>query len=163
MTAHLLSNLQPRAVTYLPTPNRQPHNTLKTPLNAAWSPTWHGSRLSIAQDPFFNVFGIGAATQPSPRRSISPLLQRIAGNKAPLTPRLVRSCFKSWPFVNRIVSYFISKCNTFLKFTEAFPTLWRKLFYSINHFWKIQYIFYILFSQIYKNHYFRWQHRKKMI
>ena len=66
-----------------------------TPLNAAWFPTWHGSRRTIAQDPHLNTEKFAAAILLKILRTgISPCcsgLQVQGSAKSPISVTLFRN------------------------------------------------------------------------
>ena len=75
---------------------RHPRGTSGTPLNAAWSPIWHGSQLPIAQDPPLNT---ESRTQLVKVRSSSAGSTPAVADfryRAPLNPRLVWPHFAVW-------------------------------------------------------------------
>jgi len=63
----------------------------RLPLKAASFRTWPGSRAHVAQDPTVNAARGALTPTASPSERDSAPLERIAGYRAPLIPRLARS------------------------------------------------------------------------
>ena len=105
---------------------RHPRGTSGLPLNAAWSPIWHGSQLPIAQDPPLNTEDRTQFVKFPPSSAGSTPAVADFRYRAPLNPRLVwprfaaHGCIFSYLFVGRlrplyIITDFFLFFNRFLK------------------------------------------------
>ena len=101
---------------------RHPRGTSGLPLNAAWSPIWHGSQLPIAQDPPLNT---------EDRTQFVKIPPSIAGStpavadfryRAPLNPRLVWPCFTA------------HDCN--IHYVSIRPIYYNRFFYNLQELFK---------------------------
>jgi len=96
-TAHPPLNMRTSRYPYTQLRLGLPAAHLKTPLNAARSPAWHGSRAQIAQGRILNTLCMGQSeTRMTRGREITPAIADCR-YREPLLPRPVRSCHMAYP------------------------------------------------------------------
>src|SRR5438477_7096440 len=80
-----------------PAPVRYSHGTREGRLTVAPFRAWRGSTILVAWGPTFNAPAWGSFNTTRPRVGSSTPLERIAGYRAPLPPRLARPRRKCTP------------------------------------------------------------------
>src|SRR5919108_6042384 len=96
VTVHPLSNDPYCDLPRKPAPVRYSHGTREGRLTVAPFRAWRGSVILVAWGPTFNAAPRGSFNTDRPWNGNSTPLKRIAGYRAPLTPRLARPRRDSW-------------------------------------------------------------------